>query len=177
MSQYVALLRAINAGVPMKMEDLRRAFGAMKFRNVKTVIASGNVCFETSSIDTDAITARIERGLEKSFGRYIPTIVLSLAEIEQLVAKQPFANVTETKQTAPQVTFLKVKPKSRMTFPITAPGYTVLGLYGRALCTVVDLTGVATTPDMMRAFDKEFGKEVTTRNWRTVERILKAATS
>jgi hypothetical protein len=38
----------------------------------------------------------------------------------------------------------------------------------------VDLTGAA-TPDMMRAFDKEFGKDVTTRSWGTVERILKVA--
>jgi uncharacterized protein (DUF1697 family) len=174
-SQYVALLRAINAGVPMKMEDLRRAFGAMKFRNVKTVIASGNVCFETSSTDTDAITARIERGLEKSFGRYIPTIVLSLAEIEQLVATQPFANVAATKQAQPQVTFMKAKPELQTTFPVSAPGYTVLGVFGRALCSVVDLTN-ASSADMMRDFDKAYGKEVTTRNWRTVERILKAAT-
>jgi uncharacterized protein (DUF1697 family) len=175
-SQYIALLRAINAGVPMKMEDLRRAFGAMKFRNVRTVIASGNVCFETSSTDTAAITARIERGLEKSFGRYIPTIVLSLAEIEQLVAKQPFANAPATKQAQPQVTFMKVKPKAEMTFPITGPGYTVLGLFGRALCSVVDVASISSA-DMMRDFDKQYGKEVTTRNWRTVERILKAATS
>ncbi len=135
MSRYVALLRAINAGVPMKMDDLRRAFEAMKFRNVKTVIASGNVCFDTDLSDDAAVLARIERGLEKSFGRSIPTVLLSVKEIESLVAKQPFAKVAVAGKSSPQVTFLKNKPKTTMKFPFVAAGggFTILGVFGRAL--------------------------------------------
>jgi hypothetical protein len=38
---------------------------------------------------------------------------------------------------------------------------------------VLDLSG--TTPDLMKVLDKEFGKGNTTRNWKTIERILEKA--
>jgi hypothetical protein len=42
-----------------------------------------------------------------------------------------------------------------------------------AICSVIDLTG-SRTPDLMLRLEKQFGKEITTRTWKTVERILKA---
>jgi hypothetical protein len=48
--------------------------------------------------------------------------------------------------------------------------YTLLGMYDGAICSVVDLTG-AKTPDLMLWLEKKFGKEITTRTWKTVERI------
>jgi hypothetical protein len=45
-------------------------------------------------------------------------------------------------------------------------------MYGRDICSVVDLTS-AKTPDLLQWMEKEFGKEVTTRSLKTVERILK----
>ena len=177
MPRYAAFLRAINAGVPMKMADLRRAFEDMKFTNVRTIIASGNVCFDARETDTAKVTQKIERGLSKSFARTIPTVVLSIAELEQLVATQPFAKISATKQTSPQVTFLG-KSRPALKYPYEAPegGFTILGVFGRAACSVIDLTR-AHSPDLMRLLDKEFGKDVTTRNWRTVERVLKVANS
>jgi hypothetical protein len=38
---------------------------------------------------------------------------------------------------------------------------------------VIDLTS-AKTPDLMIWLEKKFGKEITTRTWKTVERILNA---
>jgi hypothetical protein len=48
----------------------------------------------------------------------------------------------------------------------------VLGIHDRIICSVVDLTRTK-TPDLMRWLEKEFGREITTRTWRTVGRILK----
>ena len=45
-------------------------------------------------------------------------------------------------------------------------------MYGRDICSVIDLTS-AKTPDLMRWMEKEFGKEITTRTFKTVERILR----
>ena len=52
-------------------------------------------------------------------------------------------------------------------------GYEVLGILERAVCSIVDLSG-ASSPDLMRVLDQEFGNEVTTRGWPTVERVLRA---
>ncbi len=42
----------------------------------------------------------------------------------------------------------------------------------RVICSVVDLTG-SRTPDLMRWLEKMLGKEITTRTWTTVHRILR----
>jgi hypothetical protein len=47
---------------------------------------------------------------------------------------------------------------------------------GCALFSVIDLSG-SSTPDLMKVLDKEFGKNNTTRSWKTTERILKKVTN
>ena len=53
MLKYIAFLRGINVGghKPIKMEALAKAFASLGFQNVKTVLASGNVLFESRELD------------------------------------------------------------------------------------------------------------------------------
>jgi hypothetical protein len=44
-------------------------------------------------------------------------------------------------------------------------------MYGGANCSVIDLTG-SKTPDLMVWLEKQFGKQITMRTWKTVGRIL-----
>ena len=69
MTRYVAFLRGINVGGNklIKMEELRRTFEALRFKNVRTFIASGNVIFETDETDRELLTEKIERKIRKSF--------------------------------------------------------------------------------------------------------------
>ncbi len=46
-------------------------------------------------------------------------------------------------------------------------------MYDGAICSVTDLADSG-TPDLMVWLEKKFGKEITTRTWKTVKRILKA---
>ena len=66
--RYVAFLRAINVGGHVvKMDRLRRIFESMRFRNVETFIASGNVIFEAAG-NADVLERRIEKGLAVGAG-------------------------------------------------------------------------------------------------------------
>lgn len=48
MARYIAFLRSINVGGHvLKMDALRDLFTQLKFSNVETFIARGNVIFET----------------------------------------------------------------------------------------------------------------------------------
>ncbi len=88
---YVALLRGINLGNRrIKMEDLRALFEALKFRNVDTFIASGNVLFESANRDPGKLEAQIERHLAKSLGYEVDTFVRTRAEIAALATARPF---------------------------------------------------------------------------------------
>ena len=52
MSVHMALLRAINVGGhTVRMDRLRAIFESLRFRDVETVIASGNIVFETAARD------------------------------------------------------------------------------------------------------------------------------
>jgi uncharacterized protein (DUF1697 family) len=153
MPTYVALLRGIMPMNPnMRGEKLKKVFESLGFQDVATVIASGNVVFSTRSQSIAALEAKIEVALPKQLGFKSTTIIRSRDELECLVKKNPFKGIRDEKPKYLIVTFFKDKRKE--------------------LCTVVDLT-TAKTPDFMRALEKEHGKAMTTRTWKTIGRILK----
>lgn len=95
--RYVAFLRAINVGGRfVKMEVLRDHFAALRFADVETFIASGNVLFSTSSVDATALEQRIERRLEQALGYAVATFVRTPAELAVLVRDEPYPHRDES---------------------------------------------------------------------------------
>ena len=91
--RYVAFLRAINVGGhTVKMDRLRAEFEALRFRDVSTFIASGNVLFSTPSLDCAELESRIERRLEKSLGFPVATFLRTPEELQALVRDEPFGD-------------------------------------------------------------------------------------
>lgn len=151
--RYVALLRGIMPMNPnMRGEKLRGAFEQLGFKNVATVIASGNVVFDSPSKNTKALESKIEKALHTTLGFKSTTIIRSEAHLKALVKRDPFKGAGHAKHTYLIVTFFKDGKKE--------------------LCNAVDLTD-SKTPSFMVAIEKKHGKEVTTRTWKTVGRILK----
>ena len=157
----------------MRNEKLRAFFEDLGFGNVRTVISTGNVLFESDSSAVRAMETTIEEELPKRLGFSSTTIIRSKRQLQALVDRDPFEGVEHSDKTNLNVTFLKKKPRTKLTFPHRPEGrdYTILGLHDREVCSVIDLTG-AKTPDLMRWLEKEFGKEITTRTYKTVGRIL-----
>jgi len=175
MTKYVALLRGIAPTNPnMRNDKLRGVFEKLGFENVKTVISSGNVVFESSSRSARQLEETIERALTKQLGFTSTTIIRSKAQVQRLVAKNPFKGMDHSQKSNLNVTFLKKKTHTDIKFPYKVDNreYTLLGMYYGAVCSVIDLTS-SKTPDLMLWLEKEFGREITTRTWKTVERILK----
>ena len=66
MTRYAAFLRGVNLGKrTVKSAELKAAFEAMGFGNVKTLLASGNVLFDAKS--AKGLREKIESGLEQAF--------------------------------------------------------------------------------------------------------------
>lgn len=153
MTTYVALLRGIMPMNPnMKGEKLKAVFESLGFKNVATVIASGNVVFESNSKNTPALEAQIEKALPTQLGFKSTTIIRSREELERLVKKNPFKGIKDEKPNYLVVTFFKDGTKE--------------------LCTVLDTTAQETTK-FMSDLERKHGKEITTRTWKTIGRILK----
>ncbi len=88
---YIAFLRGINVGGHrVKMERLRELFEAMKYANVSTFIASGNVIFETIVGDSSAMEAQIEEHLKRELGYEVRTFLRTPAELAAIAEFRPF---------------------------------------------------------------------------------------
>src|SRR5438128_1031234 len=90
-STHAAFLRGINVGgnTLISMEGLKTAFSSLGFTNIKTILASGNVTFETSETNRAILSANIERKLQSEFGFKITVTLRTRAEILALVASAP----------------------------------------------------------------------------------------
>ena len=176
MTKYIAFLRGINSGgnQTVRMEVLRKSFENLGFQNVKTILASGNVIFETDTPDEKALEDEIEVVLPGVIGFGSMVIIRSIENIQHLAASHPFVGFTSNPNNKFYVTFLQGTPETKLTFPATGKGYTIVGIFDGAICSVVDISR-AKTPDLMQVLDKEFGKGNTTRSWNTLERILKVS--
>ena len=91
MHHYIAFLRGINLGKRRpEMAELRGLFAKMKFTDVATFIASGNVIFTSKVSDHRKIELTIEAGLRKALGYEVDTFVRSRAEVAAVAALRPF---------------------------------------------------------------------------------------
>lgn len=174
---YVAFLRGVNVGghgvVPSR--ELKKAFEDLQFKNVTPVLASGNVVFETPPAAPTDLKARIEAMLGQQFGLSSLVILRSAVEISQLLSANPFPARTLTSQTKVQVTFLskKLNPAGKLPLQLLSSPFLVVQVSNREICSAVDLSSNARTPELMTFLEKQFGKDLTTRTWATAEKIGK----
>lgn len=175
MSKYVALLRGINVGGrTVKMDPLRKMFEALGYSEVNTLLASGNVVFEAGAGSAAAIKTKIEKEIAKTFGFDVHIILRSEKEINALMKSDPFKSVKVTPKTRLYITFLSEKPRSKLKIPYSSMGggYVIRAVRPDCIESMLDL-GKGGTVDAMAILEKEFGTQITTRNWNTVEKIHK----
>ncbi|MGQ0733084.1 MAG: DUF1697 domain-containing protein [Acidobacteriota bacterium] len=91
--QYLAFLRAVNVGGRVvKMTELIEVFEGLRFADVATFIASGNVIFRSSSADATKLEKKIERALAGALGYPVATFVRTSREVAAVAEYQPFGN-------------------------------------------------------------------------------------
>jgi len=91
MPRYVAFLRAINVGGHVvKMDALRRIFEKAGCSGVETVIASGNVIFDSKTKAETTLAARLAADLEESLGYEVATFLRTPGELAETVRRRPF---------------------------------------------------------------------------------------
>lgn len=172
MPRYAALLRGVS---PMncRMPELKAALEKGGFTDVKTVISSGNAVFSSRSTSERSIETKCEDAMRKHMGRSFLTIVRSIDELSELLERDPFARLPLPPKAKRNVSFFRTAPGMKAVLPVALKGSSILALEGREAFTYY-IPGVA-DPSFMGAIEKTFGKEVTTRTWETVGRIVKAA--
>jgi uncharacterized protein (DUF1697 family) len=170
MRRYAAFLRGVS---PMnaKMPELKKAFEAAGFTEVRTVLSSGNVVFSAPAAPEAALERKAEAAMRKRLGRAFPTIVRSVDTLRRMIASDPYADVDLEPGAKRVVTFLRGNPKARPRLPIDLDGARILRRKrGEIFSAYVPSPR---GPVFMTLIEDTFGKEVTTRTWETVTKVAK----
>lgn len=158
------------------METLRNVMEKSGYTEVTTLLASGNVIFSTSEY-SEGLGKKLELLLKKEFGFEIPVILRTKEEIENLIKQDPFKGIPVTKETRLYVTFRSHEKSERKEGSLQIPyvtddgNFRILSASETEICSVLIVTSGRGTVDLMGIIEKEYGKNVTTRNWNTVEKI------
>ena len=138
--------------VDAKMSDLKKAFEAAGFTDVKTMLGSGNVVFSARAASEASLQQRAEAAMTERLGRTFLTIIRLIEALRDLLASDPYRAFRLPPGAKRVVTFLRRRPTSRLTLPIEFEG---------------------ARPVFMTLIEKTFGKEGTTRTWDTVATVAR----
>ena len=172
MTRYAAFLRGVNLGKrTVKSAELKAAFEAMGFAEVKTLLASGNVLFDAKA--GKGLKPKIEAGLKEQFGFDVPIVLRSLDELKAMVAANPFGREAGEDAQLHVLLLDQDLPKG-FKFADLAGDYAVASIRPQELCFLVYRKDDGTYLGRSQLnVDKSLPKGVvaTMRNWNT---ILKA---
>lgn len=99
MPRYLALLRGINVGGRNKvaMAELRELATGLGHRDVATYIQSGNLVFSSDQLDAARLADALEAQIADQLGVRPAVVVLSGAQLAQVIADNPFPAETNPK--------------------------------------------------------------------------------
>jgi len=174
--KYVAFLRGINVGGHHKvaMADLKKELQSLGFKNIETLLNSGNIIFEAKNTIAELLEETLASHLEKTFGFTIPTIIRTADVILKITEQNPFKNIELTKDLRFYASFLKNDTNATLQLPWSNENnsYKILSLQNKTILSVLDVS-ITKTPKAMEALEKSYGKGITTRNWNTILKIEK----
>ena len=161
MTTHVALLRGINVGGNNKvaMADLREVVASLGHTDVSTYIQSGNVLFTArngGAQDATALATDLERAIREAFGLKLRVVVLSRAELAQVISDNPYQAEPNPKYV--HAMFFPAEPGPEVRECVAAAERQAAGKGGRDEATVVGRTLFLHTPGGYGRSELEIGR-------------------
>ena len=176
MPALIALLRGVNVGGNMlKMDRLREICAKLGAENPRTYVQSGNVVFEAAGAAAEW-EAKIEKKLAGESRLPVSVIVRTAAEMNKLLAGNPFLKEKGIDTARLAVTFLGQSPAK--------PALAALGALeiGRERFHHAGRELYIHCPDgfanaKLYGLEKVLKQRTTTRNWNTVIKLCEMSTN
>nr|WP_321411021.1 DUF1697 domain-containing protein [uncultured Carboxylicivirga sp.] len=176
METKIAILRGINVGGKriIKMADLKSLFENNGFINVTTYIQSGNIIFQ-SDLKSEELELFLEDQILKEFGFDVPVIIRNIEQLQKIITNNPY-------YTSPNdilnlhLTFLKSEPDPEVKRSIESEDsspdkFSVIGKEAFIYCEGKYHQSKLTND----FFEKKLKVGATTRNWKTVLKVMELA--
>jgi uncharacterized protein (DUF1697 family) len=170
MPRYAAFLRGVSPS-NAKMPELKKAFESAGFRDVSTLLSSGNLVFSAPSASVASLQRKAEAAMTKRLGRSFLTIIRSVDALREMLATDPYEPFRLPANAKRIVTFLRNPPPSKLELPDELHGARILAVKGSEAFSAYLPTPKG--PVFMTLILKTFGEEQTTRTWLTVTKAAK----
>jgi uncharacterized protein (DUF1697 family) len=178
MATYISILRGINVSGSkvIKMDALRKTFEALGFKNVQTYIQSGNIVFQCKQSKTESLEKKIHQQIETTFGFDVATMVLEVDYLKTIIKKNPFIKDKSKDVARMHVTFLSAIPTKELHDKIKMGDYKEdeFILIGKAIYLHVPIS-YGNSKLSNNFFENKLKVAATTRNWKTVNELLRMA--
>jgi uncharacterized protein (DUF1697 family) len=169
---HVALLRGINVGRAKRvaMADLRALIEALGYRDVRTLLNSGNVVFTAAGAAPRDAAARIQEALAARLGVSSRVTVLTAAELAAAVTANPLLEVADNPSRLLVAVLANVADRRRLA-PLAKQSWDpeVLALGARVAYLWCPAGLLAS--QLAEAVGRVLGDSVTTRNWATMTKL------
>ena len=178
MTASIALLRAVNVGgynmIPMA--ELRVLCESLAWRDVKTLVQSGNVVFRCQNHDPAALSKKLAAAIEKKFGFRPEVVVRTSAELRSVITRNPFAKRKDIEPGKLLVNFLAGTPtaEARAKALQIKVGPEEIRIDGRELY-IYYREGSGKSKLTPTLLERTLGMPGTMRNWNTVTKLLAMA--
>lgn len=175
---HIALLRGINVGgnQMVAMSELRALATALGMSNVRTLLQSGNLVFDSSRKTAQQLERLLEVEVAKRFGSTIGVFVRTADEWKTVVARNPFVAEAAADPGRLVVMFFKdpcaVKQVSALEAAVVGPER--IRAVGRHLYLVYP-DGMGKSKLTNVVIEKTLGMRGTARNWNTVRKLSAAS--
>ena len=180
MKTYISLLRGINVSgqKKIKMADLKAIYEGMDFKEVKTYIQSGNVIFNTASKDDNQIIEKIQNKIFENYNFKVPVLLRSVEELKLIIKTNPFLADMEEDINKYYITFLAHEPEKENLDKINAASLLPekFIIKGKEIYLHVPM-GYGNAKLSNNFFESKLKVDATTRNWRTVNELVKISES
>ena len=177
MPVIISLLRGINLGgnklVPMA--DLRTLCTGLRLRNVQTHLQSGNVLFHCNDADVAKVSERISAAIERKFGFHVDIVTRTPADLEDVIARNPFARMKGIEPAKLLVHFLPkaLEKETREKLSQLNVGPEDIRLGNREF--YVYFPEGQGQSRLQASLDRALKKTSTARNWNTVTKLFEIA--
>ncbi len=177
--RYIALLRGINVSgqKKIKMVDLKALFAdTLGFENVVTYIQSGNIVFDTTMKPMDTIENKINQGILKTFGFDVPVLVRTEAQLRSVLERSPFQNAEDLAANRIYYVLLKQAPEASAITKMEQLTFQHEEFRITEQCVYLNcFKGAGKAKLNNNLLERKLGVEATTRNDRTMRKLLELA--
>ena len=170
--RQVALIRGINVGHAkrVQMADLRALVEALGYRDVRTLLNSGNVVFTAPGRSRGDAANRIEKAMAARLGVSARVTVLTAAEIAAAVADNPLREVA-TDPSRLMVAVLASRGDRKRLLPLAEQTWTPEALAIGTRVAYLWCPESVLASRVAEAVNRVLGDAVTARNWRTITKL------